>query len=121
MAPSSLRIDRPHAAQDNPKHEVLRKIAAPYSINHRYLLEDVPTGFVPLSSLAEKFGVETPLIDMVIDLASVACGVDFRVEGRTLRTLGMECQTMEEFRAIVQGDMVSRMVSRGEHELLSDM
>lgn len=65
-------------------------IEAPDTIAHRYLAEDVPTGLVPISSLAHRFGLEVPTTDLVIDLASLACGIDFRRTGRTVSSLQIE-------------------------------
>ena len=65
-------------------------INAPNQLITRYFTEDVPTGLVPISSLAKFLGVETPIIDSVINLSSILCGKDFRKEGRTIHRLGLE-------------------------------
>ncbi|MFX1572928.1 MAG: NAD/NADP octopine/nopaline dehydrogenase family protein [Promethearchaeota archaeon] len=62
-------------------------INAPKQLITRYFTEDVPTGLVPISSLAKLLEVETPLIDSVINLSSILCGIDFRSEGRTIEEL----------------------------------
>ncbi len=64
-------------------------IEAPETVQHRYFLEDVPTGLVPLSSLGDLVGVETPFIDAAIVQASEVCGIDFMTNGRTMSNLGM--------------------------------
>lgn len=64
-------------------------IDAPNSIDHRFLYEDVPTGLVPLSSLADALGIRTPVTNLVIELACLACAVDFWDRGRTLQRLGI--------------------------------
>lgn len=66
-----------------------RGIRAPDSMRSRYLTEDVPYGLVPLASIAHQLGVETPLIDLFIDLASTLLGEDLRAAGRTADSLGL--------------------------------
>jgi opine dehydrogenase len=70
--------------------EAYVNISAPEQLITRYFTEDVPTGLVPISSLAKFLGVETPIIDSVINLSSILCGKDFRKEGRTIHRLGLE-------------------------------
>jgi opine dehydrogenase len=62
----------------------------------RYVIEDVPTGLVPVSELGKKFGVETPAIDMIISLADVLFDADFRASGRNLDQLGLRDRSTEE-------------------------
>lgn len=71
-------------------------IRAPAEVKTRYLLEDVPTGLVPISSLGRLVGVRTPLIDSVIELASRIAGQDFWTLGRTLENLGLDGMELEE-------------------------
>ncbi len=66
-----------------------RWIMAPPSLDHRYLLEDVPYGHVPYSELGLLAGIATPTIDHIIDLAGIAVGRDFRTEGLTLDRMGL--------------------------------
>jgi opine dehydrogenase len=77
-------------------------IEAPKSIQHRYIFEDVPTGLVPISSLGDYLGIKTPVIDTIIDLASVACKTDFRRFGRTMRSLNLDRFKPEELRHFVR-------------------
>jgi opine dehydrogenase len=65
-------------------------ISAPKELITRYFTEDVPTGLVPISSLAKFLGVKTPVIDSIITLSSILCGRDFRREGRTIASLNLE-------------------------------
>ncbi len=55
----------------------------------RYVTEDVPTGLVPVSELGKKFGVKTPAIDTIINLANILFDADFRASGRNLDQLGL--------------------------------
>lgn len=58
------------------------KIDAPTSIYHRYVLEDIPCGLVPVESLADRRGIDTKNISIIIDLASSVYDIDFRKDGR---------------------------------------
>jgi len=78
-------------------------IKAPAGINHRYIWEDVPMSLVPIASLGAQLGVETPMIDTVIDLGSVLLGTDFRATGRTVESLGLAGMTVKEIRHVVAG------------------
>jgi opine dehydrogenase len=61
----------------------------PTTLEHRYITEDVPYSLVLASSLAVELGLEVPVIDGLIALASAAAGRDFRAEGRTLADWGL--------------------------------
>jgi len=89
-------VERPSlywSIQDTPAYV---GVMAPTSLNHRYVVEDVPTGLVPIAELGRALGVPTPVIDTIIDLASLLLGRDFRRTGRTLQRLGMEGWSAEQ-------------------------
>ena len=67
-----------------------KDIFAPNKLSTRYFTEDVPTGLVPMSSLAKLLGLETPIIDSIINISSILCGMDFRNLGRTITKLKLE-------------------------------
>jgi len=91
------------AIRTNPAY---RGIQAPRSLEHRYILEDVPTGLVPIASLGDLVGVETPTINLIIDLASAMCDVDFRECGRTIVSLGLADLSLSEIhRLVTHGDL----------------
>jgi opine dehydrogenase len=64
-------------------------IKAPKSLRVRHLLEDVPTGLVPLASLGALAGVPTPACRAVADIACALLDHDFWTEGRNARNLGL--------------------------------
>lgn len=74
------------AVAGNPAYA---RIAAPGTLDHRYLWEDVPTGLVPLAELARAAGGSLPTAEGLIDLAGAVHGVDYRASGRTLERLGL--------------------------------
>jgi opine dehydrogenase len=76
-------------------------IGAQSRLDHRYLTEDVGYSLVFLSDLAARMGVPTPVMDAVIEIASVVLARDFRAEGaRTLTTLGLDGMSAEELAAL---------------------
>jgi opine dehydrogenase len=65
------------------------KIKSPADLNHRYLHEDVGYGLVPMAEIGRLVGIETPVMNSLITLASVANGVDYSREGLTLEKMGL--------------------------------
>ncbi|NLJ83534.1 MAG: NAD(P)-binding domain-containing protein [Halanaerobiaceae bacterium] len=101
-------------------------ILAPGTINHRYVFEDVPMSLVPLASLARVCNVETPTIDMIIDLANIVYQKDLRAEGRTIETLGLEgLSSREILELVIKGyprkKILNKRVSFGLMKKLGDL
>jgi opine dehydrogenase len=69
--------------------EANKAIKSPPSLRHRYVMEDVGYGIVPMAALGELAGVKTPVIDALITLASTAVGTDLRATGLTLDRMGL--------------------------------
>ena len=61
----------------------------PFSMQDRYVTEDIPMGAALTVSLARKVGVPTPTYDCIIHLASVVNEMDYLKMGRTLENLGL--------------------------------
>lgn len=59
-----------------------REIDAPPTINTRYIFEDVPNGLVPVEAMGIEFGVETPNMTTIINLACSVMDEDYRKKGR---------------------------------------
>ncbi|MDE5757009.1 MAG: NAD/NADP octopine/nopaline dehydrogenase family protein, partial [Allobaculum sp.] len=79
--------------QNNPAYY---DILAPTTIHCRQITEDVPTGIIPMSELGDVAGIETPIMDSIIEMCSAMLKKNFRKEGRTLKNLGFENMTVEE-------------------------
>jgi opine dehydrogenase len=62
---------------------------APDVLTTRTLPEDIPYPTVLIASIADAVGVETPVIDGLIALASAINGENYRARGRTLERLGL--------------------------------
>jgi opine dehydrogenase len=59
----------------------------PFSMQDRYVTEDIPMGACLTVSLARKAGISMPTYEAMIHLASVVNDTDFYAKGRTLQNL----------------------------------
>jgi len=60
------------------------------------LAEIVSTVYVPLHELSRLANLRTPVIDSVINMSAVMCGVDFLTHGRTLDRMGLQGLSQKE-------------------------
>ena len=67
----------------------------PFSMQDRYVTEDIPMGATLTVSLARKAGVSTPTYDTMIHIASVVNETDYYQDGRNLENLGLADLTIE--------------------------
>jgi hypothetical protein len=75
------------AVAGNPAYVGIR---APVSLEHRYLLEDVPTGLIPLIQLGEAAGLAVPMLRGLVDRAGAVLGGEAWQRPRTLDVLGLD-------------------------------
>ncbi len=61
----------------------------PFSMQDRYISEDVPMGVTLTASLGRRLGVPTPTYDTIIHIASVVNETDYVKIGRTLENLNL--------------------------------
>ena len=61
----------------------------PFSVHNRYVTEDVPVGCRVFHELGKRYGIPTPTVDTIIQLASVMTENDYWNEGYTLEHLGI--------------------------------
>ena len=73
------------------------KILAPNTLYNRLLLEDVPTGILPLIELGRLAEVDSPLLISVLNMTQALLGMNFLKTGRTFKNLGMEDVNFENF------------------------
>ena len=88
-----------------------RGIMAPRTLSVRYLTEDVPTSLVPIASIGKKFGVDTPVMNSLIELASRLNGCNYWEEGRTVQKLGIENLSLKELRLLAIGEYDAKIKS----------
>jgi opine dehydrogenase len=79
-----------------------RTIKSPGTLDHRYIKEDVGYGLVPMAEIGWVVGVETPVINALITLASVISRTDYRKQGLTLEAMGLAGVSAEELRTVVK-------------------
>ena len=79
-------------------------IRSPASLAHRYILEDVPTGIVPMVRLGDAAGLELPVLRGLERAARAVEGAVTMPQGRTLETLGLDGLSSEQIRRLVGGD-----------------
>ena len=77
-------------------------ISGPSSMTSRYITEDIPYGLVPVAGLAYSHGVDIPIIDATICLASAINGADYYGEGRSLGELGIAGLSHDELDKILK-------------------
>ena len=73
-------------------------IKAPGTLLHRYLLEDVPTGLIPLIELGEAAGLALPTLRYLVNLARTKLGGERWQNPRTLASLGLAGLGVDEIR-----------------------
>jgi opine dehydrogenase len=77
-------------------------IKSPPSLDHRYIIEDVGYGLVPMAEIGKLLGLKTPVMDALITLASTALSIDFPAEGLTLEKMGLAGATADSLPLILQ-------------------
>ncbi len=77
-------------------------LAAPMGLNIRYIYEDVPYSLVPMASIGKELGIETPTIDLIIQLSQLITGKDFYLTGRNISKLGLEGFSVDKMHEIAK-------------------
>jgi opine dehydrogenase len=77
-------------------------IKAPVTFDHRYLMEDVPTGLIPLMELGEAAGVAVPTLRSLVEWARTVLGGEVWQGSRTLEALGLDDLSPEEIRSFIE-------------------
>jgi opine dehydrogenase len=83
------------AAQRVPAYEQLQ---GPRSLETRLLWEDVPTGLVPMISLARGAGVPTPVLEGLLAMITATLGPGIAANGWTLERLGLAGSSLAELK-----------------------
>lgn len=79
----------------------LTPISGPHDIMSRYLTEDAPYGLVPWSHIGKAVGVETPVIDSIVNLYSVLHERNWWDEGRSAADLGLAGMSVQQIKDYV--------------------
>jgi opine dehydrogenase len=76
--------------------EVFAPMKAPADLHNRFITEDIAYGLVTWADLGDLAGVETPLMDAVVQIASSIHGVTYFQTGRTLKNIGLGHLTKDQ-------------------------
>ncbi len=77
-------------------NEAYAGIQGQKSLRTRYLLEDIPTGLIPMVELGKLQGIPMPRMQLIIDLGQYLLKEDFYKDGRTLKNLGLDGMSTED-------------------------
>lgn len=79
--------------KNNPAYH---DIKSPSTIFTRQLTEDIPTGVLPIMQLGQAAGVQTPLLESMINICEALLNMDLHTTGRSLKNLGLDSMNKEE-------------------------
>lgn len=82
--------------------KVFSSLKGPKDLNDRYLTEDTPCSLVALSSIGDAVGVDTPIMDSVVTLASALKDEDYWKTGYDIKTLGLDGMKIPEIKKFLQ-------------------
>ena len=77
------------------------KISAPRILESRLLMEDIPTGILPMIELANIADVDVPLMKSILRLSQTLLNIDFTTNGRTLKNLGIENLSINQLQELL--------------------
>jgi opine dehydrogenase len=77
-------------------------IKAPATLAHRYLLEDVPTGLIPLLELGKAAGLNLPVLTALVDRSRLLLGKHRWQRQRSLDVLGLDGLSAQTIRVYVE-------------------
>lgn len=82
--------------------EAFNPLKGPKDLNDRYLTEDTPCSLVALSSIASSVGIDTPVMDAIVTIASTLKGENYWESGVTVHDLGLENKDPEKVMEFLQ-------------------
>lgn len=78
------------------KQDPIQYGTGPFTMENRYITEDIPVGCYVYQQLGNVYGVNTPVVDSMISLACAILGRDLTANGYTLEYIGIDNMTKEE-------------------------
>ncbi len=78
------------------------EVAGQHQLQTRYLLEDIPTGLVPMVSMGNALGIEVNRMENVISLAEFLLEQDLTSTGRTMERLGLAGRSIADILEFVE-------------------
>lgn len=67
-----------------------------FTLNSRYITEDVPVGCCATISFAKVLGVKTPVLTAMANIANIVMQTDYFESGYNLKTFGLEGMAVED-------------------------
>lgn len=95
-------VEAPTLSETVRLNPAYAEIAGQKRIDTRYVLEDIPTGLVPMIAIGEMFGVPCEIMKTVCRLGNLLLDRELVTTGRTLENLGLADLSKEEFLAVVE-------------------
>jgi opine dehydrogenase len=80
----------------------LTPVKGPPSLDNRYVTEDIPYGLVAWASLGDAVGVDTPIMDSLVEIGSVIMGKNCWREGRNLKKMGLEGLGLKQIKVFLE-------------------
>jgi opine dehydrogenase len=84
------------------QNQAYAEVEGQKTLHTRYLLEDIPTGLVPMACLGKLAGVEVARMETVIKLGEFMTGKDLTTSGRRLENLGLAGMTIREIMEYIE-------------------
>jgi len=81
---------------------------APNTMKHRFFMEDIPYGMIPMEEVGKLVNVRTPLITAVIEIGSLLANEKFRAIARNFEKLGLQGLNKEK--------LLEKMYTGGEDQ-----
>lgn len=83
------------------QNQAYAQVKGQKTLHTRYLLEDIPTGLVPMAFLGKLAGVGVDRMETVIKLGEFLTGQDLTSTGRTLENLGLAGMTTADIQVFL--------------------
>jgi opine dehydrogenase len=80
----------------------LTPVKGPPSLNSRYVTEDIPYGLVAWASLGDAVGVDTPVMDSLVEIGGVIMGKNCWREGRNLKKMGIDGLDLKQIKVFLE-------------------
>ncbi|MGX6979450.1 NAD/NADP octopine/nopaline dehydrogenase family protein [Vagococcus elongatus] len=91
--------DVKQAVAENPN---FAKIKGPANVKDRYYSEDIPFGIAQWAKLAKQVGVQTPVMDSLVNLGSLILEEDCWTAGHSLESLGIQDMSLERLKLYME-------------------
>lgn len=82
--------------------DIFLPLEGPNDLNGRYLAEDAPLSLLAMASIGKASGVQTPLMESIVNLAAALKNEDYWTTGRTLEKMGLDGKSVEEMKAFLE-------------------